>query len=177
MFFLYSASLNTSVNMVPEPRNPLVARVTRRLSLVDQELLTVPEHLSSPLAFSGVRVTRSLVLCVFCRSLFFPLSVFFCAIVLSNLRFTDSDYIIGIFRLFLMEVITQSPAEYDREIYLQLYNQQHPFFSRHLLLHSFKWYLRNNSTVFEEPGGVNCGFDGRKCSIYYKLIIHFYAQY
>jgi hypothetical protein len=38
------------------------ARVTRRLSLVDQELLTVPEHLSSPPAFSGVRVTRSLVL-------------------------------------------------------------------------------------------------------------------
>ena len=87
---------------------PLVARVTRRVSLVDHELLTVPEHLSSPPAFSGVRVTRSLVLCVFCRSLFFLLSVFFCAIVLSNLlRFTDSDYTIGIFKLFLMEVITK----------------------------------------------------------------------
>ena len=31
--------------------------------LVDQELLTIPVHLSSPPAFS-VRVTRSLVLCV-----------------------------------------------------------------------------------------------------------------
>jgi hypothetical protein len=31
---------------------------------VEQELLTLPEHLSSPLVFSGVRVTRSLVLCV-----------------------------------------------------------------------------------------------------------------
>jgi hypothetical protein len=28
------------------------------------ELFTLPQHLSSPLVFSGVRVTRSLVLCV-----------------------------------------------------------------------------------------------------------------
>ena len=32
--------------------------------LVEQELLTLPEHLSSSPVFSGVRVTRSLVLCV-----------------------------------------------------------------------------------------------------------------
>ena len=31
---------------------------------MEQELLTLPEHLSSPQAFSGVRVARSLVLCV-----------------------------------------------------------------------------------------------------------------
>ena len=31
---------------------------------VEQELLTLPEHLSSPPVFSGVRVTRSLVFCV-----------------------------------------------------------------------------------------------------------------
>ena len=30
--------------------------------LVEQELLTLPEHLSSPPVFSGVRVTQSLVL-------------------------------------------------------------------------------------------------------------------
>ena len=41
-----------------------VSRLTRRVSLVDQELLTFPEHLSSPPVLSGVRVTRSLVLCV-----------------------------------------------------------------------------------------------------------------
>ena len=34
----------------------------RRVPLVEQELLTLPEHLSSPPIFSGVRVTRSLVL-------------------------------------------------------------------------------------------------------------------
>ena len=33
-------------------------------SRIVSTLLTLPEHLSSPLGFSGVRVTRSLVLCV-----------------------------------------------------------------------------------------------------------------
>jgi hypothetical protein len=57
-------------------------------------------HLSSPTFFSGVRVTRSLVLydCVFCRSLFV---LFLLAIMLSVLlRYTDSDYPFGIFKLF-----------------------------------------------------------------------------
>ena len=34
------------------------------ISLVEQELLTLPEHLHSPPVFSVVRVTRSLVLCI-----------------------------------------------------------------------------------------------------------------
>jgi hypothetical protein len=43
----------------------LDTRLTRRVLLVEQELLlTLPEHLSSPPVFSGVRVTRSLVLYV-----------------------------------------------------------------------------------------------------------------
>ena len=71
-----------------------------RASLVEQELLTLPEHLSSPPVFSGACVTRSLVVCVcfayrclsFCP---FPL-----AIVLSVLRSTDSDYPFGNFKLF-----------------------------------------------------------------------------
>jgi hypothetical protein len=41
-----------------------VTRLTRRVPLVKQELLTLPEHLSSPPVFSEVRVTRSLVLYV-----------------------------------------------------------------------------------------------------------------
>ena len=41
-----------------------VTRLTRRVPLVEQELLTHPEHLSSPQVFRVVRVTRSLVLCV-----------------------------------------------------------------------------------------------------------------
>ena len=39
-----------------------VTRLTRRVSLVEQILLTLPEHLRSPRVFSGVRVIRSLVL-------------------------------------------------------------------------------------------------------------------
>jgi hypothetical protein len=34
------------------------------LRIVEQELLTLPEHLSSPSVFSEVRATRSLVLCI-----------------------------------------------------------------------------------------------------------------
>ena len=41
-----------------------VTRLTRRVSLVEEELSTLPEHLSSPQVFSGVRVTRCLVLYV-----------------------------------------------------------------------------------------------------------------
>jgi hypothetical protein len=42
----------------------ILTRLTRRVSLVEQELLSLPEHLSSSPDFSGVRVTRSLVLYV-----------------------------------------------------------------------------------------------------------------
>ena len=52
-----------------------VTRLTRRVPLVEQELLTLPEHLSSPPVFCGVRVTLSLVLYVCfvdrCLSFFF----------------------------------------------------------------------------------------------------------
>ena len=41
-----------------------VARLTHRVSLVEQEQLTLPEHVSSSPVFSGVCVTRSAVLCV-----------------------------------------------------------------------------------------------------------------
>ena len=41
-----------------------LTRLTRRVPEVEQDLLTLPEHLSSPPVFSGVCVTRSLVLCV-----------------------------------------------------------------------------------------------------------------
>ena len=72
---------------------------TRQVSIVEQELLTLPEHISSPPVVGGVRVTRSLVLYVlFCRSLFVLLLL---AIVLSVLlRCTVYDYPFGIFKLF-----------------------------------------------------------------------------
>ena len=41
------------------------------MSLVEQELLTVPKHLNSPPVFGGILIVQSLIYCiVFCRSLF-----------------------------------------------------------------------------------------------------------
>ena len=83
--------------------------VAEELPILPQHLSSLPilpQHLSSlpilpqHLSFSGVRVTRSLDLCV-CfvdRSLV----LFLLSIVLSVLlRYTDSDYPFGIFKLFL----------------------------------------------------------------------------
>ena len=50
--------------------------VARRVSLVEQELFTPPKHMSSPPVFSGVHVTRSLVLYV----CFVDLCLSFCTI-------------------------------------------------------------------------------------------------
>ena len=76
-----------------------------RVPLVEQELSTLSEHLSSSPGFSWVQITRSLVcfMCMFCRSLF---ALFLLPIVLSvHLRFTDSHYSFGIFKLFLYGLI------------------------------------------------------------------------
>ena len=78
-----------------------VTRWTRRVPLVEMELLTLPEHLGSLPVFSGVRVTRSLVVYV-CFVDHCPFALFLFAIALSVLlRYTDSDYPFGILRLFL----------------------------------------------------------------------------
>ena len=82
--------------------------VTRMVPLVEQELLTLPEHPRAPLVFSEVRVARSIIFCVmFCRSLYVFLFFFLLAIVLSVLWLTDSDYpyIPGIFMHFLWEIL------------------------------------------------------------------------
>jgi len=61
------------------------SRVTQWVPLVVQELFTIPEHLSSYLAFSSVHVAQSLVLCVvFCRSLY-CLSVFDLRLLITHL--------------------------------------------------------------------------------------------
>jgi hypothetical protein len=71
------------------------------MSLVEQELLTLPEHLSSPPVFSGVRVARYLVFSVvFCRLLLVHFLLFIMTRIL--LLLTDSDYTFGIFKLFLL---------------------------------------------------------------------------
>jgi len=77
-----------------------VAGLAQGVVLVEQWLLSLPEHLSSPLVFGGVRVTLSLILCVcfedYC--LFFLLAIMLSVL----LRYTDSDYPFGIFKLILL---------------------------------------------------------------------------
>jgi hypothetical protein len=113
--------------------NGFVTRITRRVPSVEQELLTLPEHLSSPPVFSGIPVTQSLVLCVcfvdrclsFCTFSFGPCAVKPSSIygfwlplwyLLSDLlRYTDSDNPVGIFKLFLyLSCITK--AKYCRRL-------------------------------------------------------------
>jgi hypothetical protein len=69
---------------------------------VEQELLTLPEHLSSPPVFSGVRVTRSLVLyvCVVDRCLSFCTFSFGHCVVGSSSIYSDFPF--RIFKLLLL---------------------------------------------------------------------------
>ena len=76
------------------------------------ELPTLPEHLSSLLVFSGVRVTRSLVLYVCFVDRYLSFVLFLLAIVLSVLlRHTDSDYPFGIFKLFVLSIRSTEHAK------------------------------------------------------------------
>jgi hypothetical protein len=74
----------------------LVARVSRRVTLMEHEPLTLPEYLSSPPGFSGVRVAGSIVFCE-CFCIFVcPLSFW----SLYFLSFMASDYLFGVFKHF-----------------------------------------------------------------------------
>ena len=83
-----------------------VTRLTRRVSLVEQELLTLPRHLGSP-PVSGVRVTRSL----FSYVCFADLCLSFCTFsfghcfVCSSSIFGFGLPLFGIFKLFLLLIL------------------------------------------------------------------------
>ena len=84
------------------PITGFVIRLTRRVPLVEQELPTLPEHLSSPpVFFSGVRITLSLVLCVCFVDCCLSFRTFLGIVFSVLLRFMDSDYPFGIFKLCL----------------------------------------------------------------------------
>ena len=70
-----------------------VTRLTRWVPLAEQKLPAVPVHLSWPPVFSGVHVIRTLVLCVCIVDRFLSFcTCFLLAIVMSVLRYTDSEY-------------------------------------------------------------------------------------
>ena len=86
---IYENSCKTHIRVLSYfVRLILSGNVFTVLKLVEQELPIFPENLSSPPVFSGVRVTRSFVLCViFCRSLFVLCTFSFghCVVCLSSI--------------------------------------------------------------------------------------------
>ena len=79
-----------------------ITRVTRYVLPVQQELHTLPEHLSSSSVFSEFSVAPSLAFYLaICRSFFLLLSFFFWPFIVLSvlLRFQDSDCSSGIFKL------------------------------------------------------------------------------
>jgi hypothetical protein len=73
--------------------------LSRRVSLVELELLTLPEHLNSPPVFSGVRVTQSLVLyvCFVDRCLSFCTFSFghLCFLLFFDIRFLITPFMVA----------------------------------------------------------------------------------
>lgn len=75
-----------------------VTRVTLLVSLVQQDIFTLPVHMSSPWILSGVRFARSLVFCVMlCGSLFVLFRLALALFVL--IRLMDCNYPFCIFKL------------------------------------------------------------------------------
>lgn len=83
------------------------------LPLVEQEHLTLPEHMNSCPVFSRV-LAWSLILCVvFLKKLFVLLSLFLWQLCLSVLlRFTDSDYPLWYLQTFLISNIFNTLSKF-----------------------------------------------------------------
>ena len=70
---------------------------------LEQEMLTLPEHLSSHPVLRVVRVARFLVFyCMFCRSLFVHLSFFFWPLFSIDLRLLVIPLVSSSFKLFFL---------------------------------------------------------------------------
>ena len=95
-----------------------VTRVTLRVPLVEQELPTLPEHMSSTQVFNGVRVAILSFLCSVLQIVVCSFVIFLLAIVLSVLRFTEYDYHFGIFKPFLSNDLHSGKEEADLKKYL-----------------------------------------------------------
>ena len=77
-------------------------RVKRLLPLVEQEMLTLPEHLSFTPLVSGVRLARSSVLfAMLCRSLFVLLSIVLSVLI----QFTNLNFPLYLQSLIVMYIL------------------------------------------------------------------------
>ena len=97
-----------------------VRSLTRQVPLVEQVLLTVPEHLRSHPGYSGVSVVQSLVSCVvFSRS-----SFVLCHLVIVSpilLPLTAFDYPFGIFTLYFVNKFCAKLNRSNKRFRLKIY--------------------------------------------------------
>ena len=121
----------------------------RRVSPVEQELRTLPEHLSSPPVFSWVRVTQSLVLCVCfvdrCLSCCFFLFGHWCCMCFFNLR-------------ILITPLVSSNFSFQQtySIYVRFFfDPWHRLELKNVNLHVLKWEIR---TVIGYPKMKSCSY-------------------
>jgi hypothetical protein len=104
----------------------MFSTTTRRASLVEHELLTLLEHLSSPPDINGIRVARSLVLCtVFCKSVVALLSFFF--LLLCYLYFFDLRLLITPLVLSVCFWVTTSDSPLVLSVCLWFTTSDYPF--------------------------------------------------
>ena len=83
--------------------NRILTRVTRRVSLAEEELLTLPKNLSSSTVCSVVRVVQSFSFLSNALSANICLLVSFLLAILSFELITTSDYSFDIFKLLLVQ--------------------------------------------------------------------------
>ena len=109
--FLYVPLVINTSRSFPHPRlnTGFVTRLTRRLPLVEQELLTLPGRMSSPRVLVGFVLLDLQFYIYVLQIVVCPFVLFLLAIVLSVLfRYTYSVYPFGIFKLFSRHVLFRS---------------------------------------------------------------------
>ena len=92
-----------------------LSRLTKRVPLMQQELITLPEFTPSPPGFRGVRATRSLVSCVCFVIVVCPFIFFFWP--LCCLSF-DLRIIIAFFNYIVFEVVVQAIYRHNTGLHI-----------------------------------------------------------
>ena len=103
-----------------------VTRLTRPVPLVEQELQTFFRSTwVHPVFLWGSCYSFFSCMCMFCRSLFVRLSFYLLAVMLSVLlRFTDSDYPFGIFKLSFFLFFSSQPCN-SSSILIQIHHESY----------------------------------------------------
>jgi hypothetical protein len=102
---------NTTAKMLVN----VCTRIIRRVSQLERELLTLPEHMSSPPVLSGVRVTRSFVLCVYLEIVVCPFVLFCCW-----------TFVLNIAEILFIAILNQSTSSSKYFMHMEQYIFKQP---------------------------------------------------